>query len=121
MPIKIKHPCNKLGCIEVTNNRFCPHHEQEYNRELNTICDANRPNAYRRGYDAEWQKKSKIFLKAHPLCMCSKCASGKLKITQATVVDHITPHRGNKKLFWDKTNWQSMSKACHDKKTRLGS
>jgi 5-methylcytosine-specific restriction protein A len=21
------------------------------------------------------------------------------------------------KLFWDRSNWQSMSKACHDRKT----
>lgn len=121
MPDKIKHPCNKMGCIELTNNRFCVHHEAEYKKELNKQCDSNRPNAYRRGYTAEWSKKSKAFIKANPLCMCSECASGKIRITPATVVDHITPHRGNMKLFWDKSNWQSMSKPCHDKKTRSGS
>ena len=35
----------------------------------------------------------------------------------ATVVDHITPHRGNPILFWDEGNWQSLCKPCHDKKT----
>ncbi len=120
MPNLIRRPCNKAGCIEVTNKRFCALHEAEHNKDLNTMCDANRPNAYRRGYTAEWQKKSKIYLKAHPLCMCVGCDNGKLKITIATVVDHIVPHRGNMKLFWDKSNWQAMSKTCHDKKTRLG-
>lgn len=35
-------------------------------------------------------------------------------MTQATVVDHIVPHRGNAVLFWDETNWQSLCKGCHD-------
>lgn len=39
------------------------------------------------------------------------------KLTKATVVDHIIPHRGDNKLFWDKSNWQSLCKRCHDKKT----
>jgi 5-methylcytosine-specific restriction protein A len=33
------------------------------------------------------------------------------------VVDHRIPHRGDKRLFWDQSNWQSMSKTCHDRKT----
>lgn len=37
--------------------------------------------------------------------------------TPATVVDHIIPHTGNDKLFWDKDNWQSLCKSCHDSKT----
>ena len=37
--------------------------------------------------------------------------------TKATVVDHIVPHRGDPKLFWDPDNWQTLCKRCHDKKT----
>jgi 5-methylcytosine-specific restriction enzyme A len=33
------------------------------------------------------------------------------------VVDHIIPHRGDMTLFWNRKNWQAMSKTCHDKKT----
>ncbi len=36
------------------------------------------------------------------------------RITPATVVDHITPHRGDQALFWDYDNWQSLCKQCHD-------
>jgi hypothetical protein len=32
----------------------------------------------------------------------------------AVVVDHIVPHRGDMKLFWDSGNWQSLCKTCHD-------
>ena len=36
---------------------------------------------------------------------------------KATVVDHIVPHRGDPKLFWDTDNWQALCKQCHDHKT----
>jgi 5-methylcytosine-specific restriction protein A len=36
---------------------------------------------------------------------------------KATVVDHIIPHRGDEKLFWDRDNWQALCKSCHDHKT----
>jgi len=36
------------------------------------------------------------------------------RTTPATVVDHIIPHRGDKKLFWDQSNWQPLCKHCHD-------
>ena len=38
-------------------------------------------------------------------------------VIRETVVDHIVPHRGDQKLFWDKSNWQPLCKACHDRKT----
>ena len=38
-------------------------------------------------------------------------------ITPATVVDHIKPHHGDQRLFWDVGNWQSLCKAHHDSKT----
>ena len=39
------------------------------------------------------------------------------RLVPATVVDHIKPHRGDAKLFWDETNWQPLCKSCHDHKT----
>lgn len=54
------------------------------------------------------------YLEAHPLCVqCAKQG----KYVRATVVDHIIPHRGDQKLFWDQNNWQPLCKSCHDKKT----
>jgi 5-methylcytosine-specific restriction protein A len=35
----------------------------------------------------------------------------------ATVVDHIEPHRGDMKLFWDHKNWRPLCKRHHDRKT----
>ena len=30
-------------------------------------------------------------------------------------LDHIIPHRGDRKLFWDRDNWQALCKSCHAK------
>lgn len=32
----------------------------------------------------------------------------------AAVVDHITPHKGDPVLFWDKRNLQAVAKSWHD-------
>jgi len=62
-------------------------------------------------YNYRWQKERKHFLANNPLCVyCMKQA----KITTATVVDHIVPHKGDDNLFWDANNWQPLCKTCHD-------
>jgi 5-methylcytosine-specific restriction endonuclease McrA len=63
-----------------------------------------------RGYGYRWQRAREQHLAQHPLCvMCQ--AEG--RVTAATVVDHITPHRGNEALFWDRSNWQSLCASHH--------
>ena len=47
---------------------------------------------------------------------CVKCYE-EGHITMATVVDHIKPHRGDKKLFWDRGNWQPLCEHHHNVKT----
>ena len=75
----------------------------------------DRASAYERGYSSKWQSARKRFLANYPLCKECQIEG---KLTQATVVDHIKPHRGDEKLFWDISNWQPLCKKCHDKKTR---
>lgn len=65
-------------------------------------------------YDRKWQKARAAFLAAHPLCQCPQCQEGTVRVLAATVVDHKVPHRGDPVLFWDRTNWQALSKPCHD-------
>ena len=67
-----------------------------------------------RGYGSAWQKASKAFLQAHP--WCEECKQ-QGKYVNATVVDHVVPHRGDQKLFWDQSNWRALCKKCHDRKT----
>jgi 5-methylcytosine-specific restriction endonuclease McrA len=31
--------------------------------------------------------------------------------------DHVVPHGGDERLFWDEDNWAPTCKPCHDTKT----
>lgn len=58
-----------------------------------------------------WKQLRLDHLARHPLCVyCQR--EGKL--TPATVVDHIQPHKGNIDLFLDSKNLQSLCKVHHD-------
>ena len=108
MPYKPKVPCKHPGCAELVEpgKNFCEKHKSlhpEYIRSANS-----------RGYSRRWQNARKKFLAENPLCvMCLKEG----KYTAAEVVDHITPHRGDAKKFWDVNNWQGLCKKHHDLKT----
>ena len=67
-----------------------------------------------RGYGAKWQRERRKFLESNPFCV--KCYE-EGHITMATVVDHIVPHRGDQKLFWDRGNWQPLCEHHHNVKT----
>ncbi len=75
---------------------------------------AKRESSSKRGYGSRWQKARRTYLLSHPLC--AHCETQGM-LTQATIVDHIVPHKGDQKLFWDATNWQPLCKPCHDRKT----
>ena len=108
MPMKPKHPCKHPGCPSVTGGQYC-----ELHAALHT---SDRASAFERGYSHRWQRARKRFLVRHPLCVeCERAG----RLVQATVADHIRPHRGDKMLFWDEKNWQPLCKKCHDRKTRL--
>lgn len=73
-------------------------------------ADKLRPSAAQRGYSSKWQRESKAFLALPPNRHCA-CGCGRL----ADCVDHKTPHRGDMKLFWDRSNWQPLaSSPCHN-------
>ena len=83
-----------------------------------------------RGYGYKWQQARAGYLAKHPHCvMCLgelgmmdmqpadvvvECARRGLPVPVATVVDHIEPHQGDQRLFWDRSNWQSLCKTHHD-------
>ena len=50
-------------------------------------------------------------LARRPWCQCPHHKGQKVP---ANVVDHIIPHRGDTRLFYDSSNLQSMTKRCHD-------
>lgn len=56
-----------------------------------------------------WQKRRAQQLRDEPLCrMCSALN----KITAADTVDHVVPHRGDERLFWE-GELASLCASCH--------
>jgi 5-methylcytosine-specific restriction protein A len=108
MPWKPKSICSYPGCNELTHDRYCSKHKREVNKERNEMNS--------KIYNNRWRKASKAYLKDNPLCVHCKKED---RLTPATEVDHIIPHGGDMKRFWDKSNWQSLCKKCHSKKTAL--
>lgn len=105
--IKILRPCQHIGCLTLTLNTYCDLHINDKKE--------HRKNSNQRGYTYKWQKARESYLSHHPFCV--ECEKNGLK-TLATDVDHIVPHRGDQKLFWDKSNWQPLCHSCHSKKTQ---
>lgn len=106
MPQKPLKPCGHPGCTELVRNGYCDQHRREK--------EQRRGSAHERGYTSRWQRARLSYLRQHPLCvMCQ--AEG--RVTAATVVDHIIPHKGDQVLFWDVNNHQPLCKMHHDIKT----
>lgn len=66
-----------------------------------------------------YQEKAWLDCRARQLARepwCCICVSvGRYEV--ACEVDHIKPHRGDRRLFFDGANLQSMCKSCHSRKT----
>lgn len=68
---------------------------------------------YRAKYKTKrWRDLRAWHLRQEPLC--AFCLLYDSVAEEATVVDHIKPHKGEDKLFWDSKNLQSLCKKCHD-------
>ena len=108
MPNRPNTPCCHPGCGALVpyGTKYCEKHRPLHPEEARPAAD--------RGYDSAWRKARKRYLEAHPLCVqCMKEG----RYTKATDVDHIVPHRGDRDLFWDVSNWQALCHSCHSKKT----
>ncbi len=111
MPWKPKRPCRHPGCGDLADGRYCERHAVDAERARRKESDSKRGSPIDRGYGYAWQKARAAFLRKHPLCLpCQKRG----RVAEAHVVDHIAPHRGDMKLFWDSKNWQSLCANCHN-------
>jgi len=114
MPKKSPTPCAAAGCLSLAyNGPYCEYCEQ-HTRQKAKQYDKERGTAAQRGYDAKWRRYRIQYLAQHPYCV--KCLK-EGKFVFATVIDHIIPHKGDIKLFWDGNNHQALCKSCHDAKT----
>ena len=78
---------------------------------------------YRHLYGRLWRTRAKRFRESHPDCaMCGAPAYGSPERENGRreslgAVDHIVPHRGDQRLFWDEANWQTLCTSCHNRKS----
>lgn len=67
---------------------------------------------YHRLYDtSEWRRLRQAKLQRNPIC--ERCLVNRY-VEKATVVHHIIAHKGNRVLFFDMNNLQSLCKPHHD-------
>jgi 5-methylcytosine-specific restriction protein A len=106
-PWRAKKPCAKPGCATLVTSGYCEQHRLQLpKRPSGPSIDRGWKSLYNR----QWKKERKRWLRRYPNCVL--CGG------RATVVDHKEPHRGNRALFWNRDNWQSLCKSCHDAKTQ---
>lgn len=115
VPSRASKPCRKWGCAELVVGKggYCEQHVGVPGKRR----EVGRANSYQRGYTKAWGRARLVYLGKNPLCV--SCLGQNL-VVAGTEVDHIVPHRGDRQLFWDQTNWQTLCKPCHSHKTAKG-
>jgi 5-methylcytosine-specific restriction endonuclease McrA len=109
MPYRGPHIC---GCGKLIPAGIICECQRLRMQERNARYEAKRPSARERGYDGKWQVESKAFLALPENRLCA-CGCGR----NADMVDHIIPHRGDKRLFWARSNWQALATSpCHSRR-----
>jgi 5-methylcytosine-specific restriction protein A len=103
--------CPTPGCptLVATAGR-CP--------ECKAAASARRSPSKNRGRDSRWQRTSKAYLQANPLCECPECEALPMPLRPAaSEVDHIDGLGPLGPRGYDWTNLRSMTKACHSRAT----
>jgi hypothetical protein len=55
---------------------------------------------------------SRLFKRANPLCLGCQAAFG--RDVPTAVTDHVIPHKGDMRVFWDRSKWQPACAWHHD-------
>ena len=85
----------------------------------------NKKPEYSKLYHTQrWIKQSNLFREKNPLCVAclqygiiTDCQGKDKNGRPKGATDHIVPHKGNKRLFFDKTNWQTLCLMHHNQKS----
>lgn len=91
-------PCPKAGCYQLQPCTVHPRAPFSGAKQSSDLYNTPR-----------WKQERAQHLAAEP--MCRNCGA------PAIVVDHQRPHRGDEAAFWDRSNWVSLCRPCHDSKT----
>jgi len=121
MPSTVLKYCAEPLCTAKVTHGRCALHSRQVQKARGTSTQ--------RGYGYRWQVRAARFLTQFPLCgmrynglppVMSQCRD-EHRLTEATQVDHVVPHRGDQALFWDELgNWQALCASCGAKKSKAG-
>ena len=101
-----RYPLCRLYAVR---NGFCEQHAPSAARTAEYIRSDPRLSNLTPS-NARFRRERHAYLATHAVCnMCRREA--------ASILDHITPHRGVPALFWNQRNWQGLCVRCHGIKT----
>ena len=109
MPNHPLRPCRHPGCTELTREGYCPAH-----RPVQVERSEEAKSWHRLYATGGWQDLRSEQLLRQP--WCEDCARRGIR-TRATDVDHVRDHKGDRALFFDSGNLQSLCHSCHSRKT----
>ena len=115
MALKPLRPCRHPGCSALTLEGYCPKHKPQ---KAPRRASAEYHGWYSLPIWTDDLRPAQLLREP----FCRECAAryppgDPRHRTWASVVDHITPHRGDWGKFIDPANHQSLCKTCHDRKT----
>lgn len=106
---------NKNGYCDSCNAKYRKKHPERY-AEKDRKFDTKRPTARERGYDSDWEKFAKDFVRRHPVCeICHEQPS--------KVCDHKTDTArimmdAYGKFDYSEENYQALCYSCNTRKGR---
>ena len=115
MASKPMRPCRHPGCTQLTRDGYCEAHKRKKSPRRES---AQWHHLYSLPIWTDDLRPAQLLREP----FCRECAkqyppSDPRHRTRATVVDHVTPHKGDWDLFVDPRNHQSLCKHHHDQKT----
>lgn len=106
-------PCSNGGCPYLTQERYCSSCVSKGIIHVKTESRVRFDAMYN---TAEWRRYSTERRAKYPLC-CDRYGRHEGILIATAVTDHIIPHRGDRRLFWDPKNHQSLCAECHNWKS----
>lgn len=103
--------------LQPAGNRLLPAMTRE-EAEAQRFKQRDQSVKWRSWYKTErWRKlRLEILQRDHYTCQVTgDVCVGRYPAPTSAVVDHVKPHRGDERLFWDPENLQTVTKEYHDK------
>lgn len=117
MPAAPRHPCAYPTCAELVarGKAYCEAHLASPPK----VVDVARARSQALYNTKRWREMRLAQLRKQPLC--ERCLK-EGRVTHARVADHVKPHNGDERLFFDANNLQSLCDHtspfnCHGTKT----